>query len=73
MFPSKADPRYSFPMSFERYKALTTEALLQVKRSDPTAMIEQAPNTLKEGFADQCQPYDTARTILDDAMTGQRW
>lgn len=72
--PFKAEPRYTFPMEFDRYKALTSEALFQVSGgNEPKSMIAAAVNTIREGFEDQMQPYDTARCILDDAMTGQVW
>lgn len=72
--PFKADPRYTFPMEFDRYKKLTTEALFQVSGgNEPKHMIKAAVNTLKECYEESVQPYDAARCILDDAMTGQVW
>jgi len=65
---------FDFPMSFEIFVARTSDALIQVSRClNPSPMMAQAPNTIREAFEDELQPFDTARCILDDAMTGNRW
>lgn len=58
------------PMTLDAYTLAVSRALVDLKRSDPSAMIRAATATIAFNHALGTSPESTAHQILDDAMTG---
>lgn len=57
-------------MTLDAYTLAVSRALVDLKRSDPSALIRAAAATIAFNHAIGTSAASTAHQILDDAMTG---